>query len=547
MPDLQHSLRDRDLGHLRILAERWGLEIEARDQQAARVQVIAAMLEGDRLEAVLADLPEEARLALADLRRNGGRLPWPLFSRRHGKVREMGAGRRDRERPDRDPISATEMLWYRGLIDRAFFDATSGPEEFAYIPDELAARIPARWTGEPAPLGAPASPDKFTHLRPASDDILDHACTLLAALRMNRPLDAGSLPGLDTAEIPVPVLLGLLEAGDLLSPDHLPEPEATRQFLEATRAEALQRLAAAWLDSQTFNELRLLRHLHPEGGWENEPRRARSAVLSFLQAVPARAWWSLPAFVQDLKEKHPDYQRPAGDYDSWFLRDRESGVFLRGFESWDRVDGALAHFLITGPLHQLGFLDLGAPGTEAPAAAFRKSAWFDALVAGQPPEGFPAEDATIHVRSDGRLQAPWRVPRAVRYQLARFCEWEDADRDGYRYRLSPAALDRAADQELRASHLIRLLDRYAAAVPPNLVEALKRWESHGTEARLEQAWVLRVERPEIMQALRRSRAARFLGDPLSPTAAIVRAGAQEKILNALAELGVLGDLKDDRP
>jgi hypothetical protein len=45
-----------------------------------------------------------------------------------------------------------------------------------------------------------------------------------------------------------------------------------------------------------------------------------------------------------------------------------------------------------------------------------------------------------------------------------------------------------------------------------------------------------------LQRLRESKAARFLGDPLGPTAVIVRPGAQGKVLAALAEMGYLGEL-----
>src|SRR5579859_5992190 len=38
-----------------------------------------------------------------------------------------------------------------------------------------------------------------------------------------------------------------------------------------------------------------------------------------------------------VKEEEPDFQRPAGNYDSWYIRDAQSGEYLRGFESWDRV------------------------------------------------------------------------------------------------------------------------------------------------------------------------------------------------------------------
>jgi hypothetical protein len=90
-----------------------------------------------------------------------------------------------------------------------------------------------------------------------------------------------------------------------------------------------------------------------------------------------------------------------------------------------------------------------------------------------------------------------------------------------------------------------LLNRYAKAVPPNLIKALERWEKQGNEFRLEKMLVLRVTSEEILQVLRQSRASRFLGEPLGPTTIAIKPGAVEKVLNALAEAGYLGEFRVD--
>jgi hypothetical protein len=59
---------------------------------------------------------------------------------------------------------------------------------------------------------------------------------------------------------------------------------------------------------------------------------------------------------------------------------------------------------------------------------------------------------------------------------------------------------------------------------------------------MEQVLVLRLSSPEILQELRTSRAARFLGDPLGLTTVIVKTGARDKVLAALAEMGYLGEI-----
>ena len=102
------------------------------------------------------------------------------------------------------------------------------------------------------------------------------------------------------------------------------------------------------------------------------------------------------------------------------------------------------------------------------------------------------------------------------------------------------ALERAAKQGLTVEHLLTLLARHAeAGIPAPVTKALRRWERAGTEARTESQVVLRVSRPEIIKELRASKAARFLGQPLGPTAIIIKAGAQARVIAALAEMGML--------
>jgi hypothetical protein len=560
MPDLSQSLQGRDLGHLRIVAQCWGIELNAPDARVGLQRLLPAMLERAAVDEVVESLPVAARAALDDLLLNEGRLSWSLFTRRYGEVREMGPGRRDRQRPYENTTSAAELLWYRGLVGRAFFDTPTGSEEFAYIPEELLELIPVPEPGASPVTGRPASKAERAHPIPANDRILDHACTLLAALRLGLSLDTLEFNQGEwetSPENPYPltplILQALLAAAGLLDGAGIPKPEPTRKFLEADRSEALALLARAWLDSAKFNELHLIPGLQVEGEWQNDPVLARHEILDFLFTVPGRddstrrLFWSLPGFVTAIYQTRPDFQRPAGDYDSWYLRDLASGEFLRGFEHWEQVDGALIRYIITGLLHWLGVLDLASPAINAPPAAFRYSDWAARLLAGEAPQGLSGEDGLIHVGSDARLQVPCLAPRAVRYQIARFGDWEGEKEDGYRYRLTLPSLERARQQGLKLSHLLALLRRHASNVPPSLVKALERWDEHGSQARLEKAVVLRLNNPDLLQALRNSRAARFLGDPLGPTTIIVKPGAMKKVMEVLAELGYLveGEIEGD--
>ena len=543
MPDLFDSLLKQDIGHLRVIAELWGLELKSTEADAAREELSVALLESSLLNELIDSLTPEADSAITALVNSGGRIPWPTFTRKYGEIREAGAGKRDREKLYLNPASTTEVLYYRGLLARAFFDTKKGPQEFAYVPDDLLALLDreeeenVEESESPEPLGRAASPGERGQEIPATDRILDDATTLLAALRL----------GIEPPEtsIPTNVLQGFLQSANLIK-GNVPQPEPVKAFLEAPRAEALEMLQNMWMESDSFNELCLMPTIRCEGEWKNQPQETREFLLNLVDAIPERKWWSLNAFVRDIKQKYADFQRPAGDYDSWFIKRAADGQYLRGFASWDQVDGALVKYFITHVLHWLGQADLCTAEGASEPTSFQISSLQSQLTSG--------ENQKIHVSSQGVISIPRLAPRVVRYQISRFCEWDDgrvakntetkSNEDLYRYRISTNSLTKAREQGLKVEHLLALLSRHAdAGVPPSLVKALKRWEVNGTEARVQTQVILKVSKPEVLEEMRKSRAAKFLGEVLSPTSVVIKSGAIQKVMEALTELGLLTEVQ----
>jgi hypothetical protein len=329
MPDLFDSLLKQDIGHLRAIAELWGLELKSIETDAAREELAVSLLEPGLFAEIIDALSPEADSAITALVNSGGRIPWPTFTRKYGEIREAGAGKRDREKLYLHPTSTTEILYYRGLLARAFFETKKGPQEFAYIPNDLLPLLDREDEPEGAeesekaePLGRAASPGEKGHEIPANDFILDDATTLLAALRL------GIQP--PETKIPINVLQALLQSANLIK-GTAPQPEPVKSFLESPRADALAFLQNAWMESDTFNELWLMPGILCEGEWKNQPQETREFLLNLLDAVPEGKWWSINAFVRDIKQKYADFQRPAGDYDSWFIQRASDGEYLRGF------------------------------------------------------------------------------------------------------------------------------------------------------------------------------------------------------------------------
>ena len=167
--------------------------------------------------------------------------------------------------------------------------------------------------------------------------------------------------------------------------------------------------------------------------------------------------------------------------------------------------------------------------------------WAKALLSGRAPQGLAAEAGKISVDSQGLVAIPCLAPRATRYLVARFCDWERPKRDIYQYRISARALEAARQQGLEVRQLLALLKaNIEGNLPPNLLRALERWQQHGTQAHLEPMLVLRLGSAAALKALRESRAARYLGQPLGPNAVAVKAGAAHNVMQALTEVGYLG-------
>jgi hypothetical protein len=544
MPDLSQSLHGHDLGHLHIIADLWGLELEAPDVRRGRENLAGKLLDVTLVEEVVEALPPEAQSALGDLTDSHGRIPWNQFTQRYGEVREMGPGRRDREQPHRDPISTSEILWYLALVARAFFDTDTGPKEFAYIPDDLIQLLPKISDPVGFTLSRPVSSKERAHVRKADDHILDHATTLLAAIRMGFEED-DIVQVAEDWDIPPAMLKSLLKTANILDEEGQIAAEAARSFLEARRGEALVTLVDAWLNSTEHNDLRLMPHIKAEGEWHNDPYQTRHTILDLLSRLDAQTWWSLPAFLTAMHTHRPDFQRPAGDFDTWYLRDVHTGAYLRGFEHWQSVDGATLRYLITGPLHWLGMMNLAAPDKDSPPIAFRFSSWMESLLSRQPPADIPSETEELTVDSKGHILLPPLVPRALRYQIARFCEWGEKKRDKTSYRITSRSLTRAEEQELQVNQLLTLLRRNTSSpLPPNVTQALERWSQHGAQVHLERMMVLRVNHPKTLEKLRGSQAARFLGDPLGPTTVMVKPGAWQKVVEALTEMGYLSEIEE---
>lgn len=546
MPDLRHSLSKMDYNHLKIVAEKWRLPFTAPDAREGVKQLVEHLLDFETLQEIMETLTSPEKEALLWLDSLDGKEPWPHFIRRFGEVREMGEGRVDRERPDRDPISPAEGLWYRALVARGFFETDSGPLEFAYIPGDIRSMVmillgPTNSSLPREFICRKAILRERKHLLTASDICLDHTCTLLSGLRMNLDPDV-HLPSVSQNE--ADFYRTLFSTIGLLADDGSPAPEKIRNFFDKTLEERLLLLWQTWRTSDTHQDLSLTPDIQIEGILELNSGRVRELVISLLKNLDLKTWWSIESFISQVKENYPDFQRMGGEYDSWYIKSKSTGEYLRGFNHWDDVEGALLKYLLAGPMHWLGLLDLGLIEEDGQPASFRFSAYADNLINNQVPSLTGRNTEKVQIRSKGEIRMTTNVPHKTRYQVARFCDWHSVKAEAYLYAISPASLSRAEKQGLRVAHLLSLLKKYSEAIPPNILAALERWEKQGVQSSVAQKTILRLGSPAVLKSLKKSKASRYILEQLGPTVVIIREGSEDKIAEVLVELGFFLEFKD---
>jgi len=414
------------------MADLWEAPIEATSADQVAEALAAFMTQPEHTQAAYQALPADARAALDALIAARGRMPAATFERRFGQIRPMGPGRLERERPWLAPASPAEALWYRGFVFRAFDRAAGAPVEVFFVPAEL---YEALAQDEALDLRAsPPAPPSGPQDAPLLDDLTTLMC--FAHNHEVRPTTDGGWP-LKTRQALAPMLrdpegattptpscrfawlchlathLGWLRAEEgrlrLVAGPVLAWLQSDAQAQRAA-------LVDAWLNDATWNDLAQVPTLKLEmtHAWSYDAPRARQAIAALWQNWQAEHGdevGTTEEFVRHVQAHAPDFARPDGRYDTWYVRDARSGEFLQGFEHWGRVDGALVRYLVEGPLRWLAAL----PGGKGPA---------------------------FRVAADGSVEIAHAL-RYERFQLARVADWQETRAEGYVYRLSPRALARA--------------------------------------------------------------------------------------------------------
>ncbi len=565
MKNLFATLTDYDVGMLPVLCEVWGVPSKNLNDDDMIQHLGEAMIDPSKMDAVWSKLTEPMQAALQMLASSQQyRMKSALFSRLYGEIRKLGRAQIKKEKPHKQTDPVAEALYYRGIIGEGFDNVDGELIGFVYIPTDLLPALPLHKTAyenlededdfieeELPSLEVIAEPQKITV---ADTSIIDDMTTLLAYLQAyvadveddsfsDESSDEIVKHFLNTNAIRLSFMLGIGVSANLITTQEgkaYPRRTEARTWLNASRAEQIRQLAQAWLGSKFYRDMWHIPGLNPDddSGWSYDAVGARNSVMGlFTDIVPEQGWSSVNALIDMIKEIEPDFQRPNGDYDSWYIRN-DAGDFLNGFESWDAVEGALIEYYMFGPMHWLGLVDIGEDAIKLTAygRAF--------LQIGDWPQ-IKDEDKLIDVRDDGMLLAGRRVNRFERFQLARFTDWLDAG-DPYVYALSADSIQRAGAQGIKPEHIQAFVKRQLGdkTIPSAIMQLLNSWQGGATaSATLETLIVLRTTSPEVMDSIFKNPAyRRFMGARLGPMACAVREDQWAEFRAKLGDEGIDVDI-----
>ncbi len=493
MRGLRECLQDHPWPLLEGIAQWLGVTVTPQDVRQAAAEIAAYVLQPEVFITLWQRLSPQAQNACQHVLTARPPMSWHTFVRRYGPLREMGPARLQREQPWRSPQSPAEELFYRGWVFRRVFHQQGRWLELAIVPDEYSLLIPQPTTAtSPSPIPNAPIP---SHTVQAGDTFLEDMVTLVAFIYNEgmhvdwegRPL-RGELAQVGQRFItPLPVTellhppprvhllfhhlytLGLVrQEGNRL---HV-HPRRLSRWLQQPRAYQRLTLWQAWVDSEQWPDLRQVPELEcTMDEWRPTARLARKRFLTHLQSLAADRWYTIDDLIAWMFEKAPDFYRQGAEYDTWVIRRRSDGQWLRGFEHWHDVEGALIRFYLVGPMFWLDALALDEATqptrfclTEAGRRWLRRRS--EPMRMHRPP-------ATV--TDDFLVRLPAKVHPFDRFRVARFADWV-ASHPQFTYRITPQSVTRAIRQGVPPRRLLAFLRRLTRhQVPSHVYRAVARW------------------------------------------------------------------------
>lgn len=515
----------------------WGFEGKIFQIKHEIIDFCEKILSKKAIEEAFLSLPLECQKALKALGKENGRLIWEEFTRRYGEIRIFGENRRELERPDLNPISCSETLFYRGFIGRAFFGVKPEPKEFAYIPDEIQKLLFPFNHSSSTVIGQEMVDISPFDIYLANDKIIDHVCTYLSCLRMG--MDPNILQNI-YPEFPLDFIKIILTCGGLIGENGELDINGIKIHLEMNRNQALLSLIKHWLHCDLINEFFFIPGLEFEGEINLNPMKGRSFLFEVFKSIPKNQWWDLNKVIIDIKKISSDFIRTSGEFDTWFIRDSNNCEYLRGFENWEKVEGNFIRFFFGKILHWLGLVDIAKGKKGEKILAIRCSKIAQEYLQNEKITSLPEEKKKFFVNNNGVISAHRLVPRSIRYQVARFCEWLPIKKEEYQYRVTYHSLKNALEKSLKPAQLKHILNNHAQKpTPPNIYEAINKWNAKKPSIEVKKGVLLKVVDKTIIDELKKKHPKNIIVEVLNDNTALIREDNKEQLHTFLTKLGYL--------
>ena len=500
MPTTSQMLTEYPDILLQVLAELRGAYLDGVESQSEAVELLAAQITDPTsiqfAYQEVSDMSDQATEAVVLLLNEGGEMRESQFSRVYGTIRQMGPAKLNREQPWFNPESIAELLYYYGFLGRGFKGTGQNAHTIVYIPSDVIPWLPnpQNTDSENGLPVQPIPPPPPSRSLLADDSFLGDMGTLLGFLHTNGLRLTSAGPHSDDIDIFAQRLQMPFSHDDTMLSNRLAlllhltnrlgwlrrESNGVIQltgnrvhtFLGKTRAEQRADLWRAWCETPDWNDLWRVPGLEctGAGNWQNDPLQTRQAVLKLLNRLQPGVWYSQSDLIQAIKDTQPDFQRPTGDYDSWYIRNTVTQEFLKGFTEWDAVEGALLRFLFHGPLYWLQALDLAEPsgGDDYQVSLGQWGAFWLEYDVPQPHE--PARRPLL-VDERYQITMPLDVASGDHFRVARFAEWRASYPD-YVYEITSASLARAAGEGVTGPRILDFLRQRCRDVPDEVVRVL---------------------------------------------------------------------------
>ena len=503
MPTTTQMLVDYPNILLQVLAELRNAFIDGAETREQAIKLLADQVT-DPTSVQMAyqevtDMTEHAQRALELLLKEGGEMVEAQFSREFGSVRQMGPAKLERETPWLFPENVAEVLYYYGLIGRAFKGAGKGAHTVVYLPSDIAPWLPHPQNPALADGLAvrPASPPPAARTMMADDSFLQDMGALLGFLLTDRLRVTAAGPNAEDVDRLVQRLqlpfdhddsdlntrlalllhlanrLGFLRRGDQETVQLT--GNRVRAFLDMTRSEQRFALWQAWRDSPEWNDLCRTPGLEctDTGAWRNDPLQTRATLLNLFAKLQPGVWYSRRDVIEAFKAAEPDFQRPTGDYETWYIRSSSTKEFLKGFDQWDAVEGALLRFLVSGPLYWLSAIDLAEPSA-GDDLLLSLSQWGARWLGHDAPEPQEALRHGVTVGEDFSILIGPGAPLIDRFRVERFAQWQASYPD-YRFQINQRSLKRALETGVTPQQIAEFLKGRTANTPEKVLTALHRY------------------------------------------------------------------------